>query len=406
MSQRRKQYLLGAVLLACLLAPRVSAASEYHGQVTFAGSPVPGATVIATQGDKKIAVVTDTQGSYFFADLPDGTWKITVEMRFFKTLEQDVTVGANGAAGKWELQMLPSDQIMAQTTAITVQPTVQAPSTSVAAVATKPAAPAPKPANGTPAPAQAAAPPDDSQKPSDGFLISGSVNNAATSQFSLAPAFGNQRSNTKSLYTGGFVVVLDNSALDARPFNVDGVEAPKSSYNTVTAGFTIGGPLNIKHLMPRGPYVFLAFQLVRGNTATIQNGIMPTTAERDGDFAGVLSATGQPVTLVNPATGVPYANNMIPVGAVAQSLLAYYPTPNIPTTDGFNYQIPLLSSQHQDAMQTRVNKNVTRKDSLDGGFQFRDSRSSAANIFGFVDKTNFLGLNGNIHDQHRLTPRL
>jgi hypothetical protein len=382
-------------------------ASEYHGQVTFAGSPVPGATVIATQGDKKLSVVTDTQGTYFFADLPDGTWKITVEMRFFKTQEQDVTVGANGAAGKWELQMLPADQIMAETTPVTVQATVQAPSTSMAAVATKPAAP--KAPNGpqpqAPAqPAASAAPAE--EKPSDGFLISGSVNNAATSQFSLAPAFGNQRSNTKSLYTGGFAAILDNSALDARPYNTTGVEAPKSSYNAVTGIMTFGGPLNIKHLMPRGPNFFLAFQIVRGSTATVTPGIMPTMAQRDGNFAGLLNAAGQPVTLVNPATGVPYANNMIPVGAVAQSLLAYYPLPNIPTTNGFNYQLPILSSNDQEAMQMRLNKNVTRKDNVDGGFQFRDVHASGANIFGFVDKTNTLGLFANINEHRRLTPRL
>ena len=32
---------------------RLALASEYHGQVTFGGLPVPGATITATQGDQK-----------------------------------------------------------------------------------------------------------------------------------------------------------------------------------------------------------------------------------------------------------------------------------------------------------------------------------------------------------------
>ena len=38
------------------------AASEHHGQVTFGGLPVPGATVTATKGDKRLGAVTDQQG--------------------------------------------------------------------------------------------------------------------------------------------------------------------------------------------------------------------------------------------------------------------------------------------------------------------------------------------------------
>ena len=56
--------------VACTLLP----ASEHHGIVKFGGLAVPGATVTATQGDKKLAAVTDPQGIYSFADLPDGVW--------------------------------------------------------------------------------------------------------------------------------------------------------------------------------------------------------------------------------------------------------------------------------------------------------------------------------------------
>ena len=74
---------------------------------------------------------------------------------------------------------------------------------------------------------------DPAQPPSDGLLINGSVNNAATSQFSLAPAFGNNRSGKKGLYTGGLGIILDNSAMDARPYSL---ERPELRQSRSTAG--------------------------------------------------------------------------------------------------------------------------------------------------------------------------
>ena len=69
-------------------------ASEQHGVVTFGGLPVPGATVTATQGDKKVTAVTDPMGAYSFPDLADGAWNIQVDMLGFSTLKGEVTCRA------------------------------------------------------------------------------------------------------------------------------------------------------------------------------------------------------------------------------------------------------------------------------------------------------------------------
>jgi hypothetical protein len=63
-------------VLASVLSVRGLFASEYRGQVTFSGVPIPGATVTATQGDVKLVAITDPMGSYVFSDLPDGAWAI------------------------------------------------------------------------------------------------------------------------------------------------------------------------------------------------------------------------------------------------------------------------------------------------------------------------------------------
>src|ERR1700720_1216182 len=223
MSLRRLDKCLALVsilmyIVICLGTPRIAVASEYHGRVTFGGLPDPGATITATLGGQKIVTVSDQQGSYSFADLADGTWKIQVEMQCFSTIEQTVTIAPNVPAGSWELKLLSLDQIMAEAKAVKaeIKPVLSA---SSSAPPGKSEAPKPKDRN----PAETPKPQEDpAPLPSDGLLINGSVNNAATSQFSLAPAFGNNRSGKKGLYTGGLGMTLGNSALDARPYSLSG----------------------------------------------------------------------------------------------------------------------------------------------------------------------------------------
>ena len=95
--------------------------SEHHGTVKFGGLPLPGASVTAKpmnakEGDKSFSAITDLDGNYSFADLPDGVWTIQAEMPLFSPVEQEVTVGAGAAAADWDLKLLPADQIQALVT--------------------------------------------------------------------------------------------------------------------------------------------------------------------------------------------------------------------------------------------------------------------------------------------------
>src|SRR5690242_4714213 len=88
-----------------------AAAPEHIGQVTFNGVAVPGATVIATQGDKKVATTTNQQGLYRFADLPDGAWTIRVEMIGFAPATKDVVIAADAQPVSIELALRSFDDI-------------------------------------------------------------------------------------------------------------------------------------------------------------------------------------------------------------------------------------------------------------------------------------------------------
>ena len=376
--------------IACL-AVSALAAADYRGQVTFGGLPVPGATVTATQGDKKATAISDSQGLYEFPDLTDGTWTIEIRMLGFAGLKQEVTIGPNAPPAKWELKLLPLNQILDQINVeirAAVPPPAPPPAQQAAGEQTAP----PKPA-----PAREQSPDDLSQRAADGFLINGSTQNGAASPFAQLAAFGNNRNGSKGLYNGGIGIILDNSALDAQQFSLTGQNTPKPSYNRLTGVAALGGPLQIKHLFQRPPNFFVAYQWTRNNNATTQPGLMPTLDQRNGIFSS---------PILDPTTGAPFPGNVIPQNRIspqAQALLNFYPLPNFTGDAGYNYQIPILSPTHQDALQSRFNKTLSSKDQIYGRFAFQSMRSDNPNLFGFLDTTDLLGINTSVNWSHRFS---
>src|SRR5215470_999154 len=100
-------------ILAAWMAVGALSASEHHGLVTSSGFPVPGATVTATQGTRKLVTTTDDNGVYSFADLPDGVWTIQVEMLGFGAFSREVGIAPEAPSPKWDLKLLSAEQIKA-----------------------------------------------------------------------------------------------------------------------------------------------------------------------------------------------------------------------------------------------------------------------------------------------------
>jgi hypothetical protein len=419
--QRFENYVVILLAITALMASSFAAyPGGYQGQVSFNGFAVPGATVTATQDTKKFVAVTDDQGVFTFPDITNGTWTLQVEMSGFATMKDQVVVGGNAPiAPPWELKMLALDDMKAEVSvapppgATPPQPkpeeTKSTDANSTAKIPGKvdPAKPVAK--NGAPAPVTpgqtapptAAAPPaeEPDQRAADGFLINGSVNNGAASPFAQMAAFGNSRAGGRSLYNGGIGFNLDNSALDASPYALSGRAVAKTAFNRITGLATFGGPIKIPHLIKNGPFFSVTYQWTRNNNDSIAQGLVPTLAERSGDLSAI------PAPNFNPATGTAFTNNQIPVSPQAAALLGLYPQPNIVGNPQFNFQTPINSNQHQDALQSRLSKSVGRKDSFSGGFTFQSVRSNTPNLFGFNDTTDSLGMNLNASWSHTITPR-
>ena len=400
---------------AALLAMLPLLAAEQRGVVKFGGLPLPGATVTATQADKKFVAASDIQGVYSFPDLVDGVWTIQVEMLCFETLKRDVTVVSGTPALEWELKLLPREQVNA--VAMSAGP---APATVAQSIESSGAKSEKQPDGGSRAGDATTAPNDAnnfgadgsgdlSQRATDGFLINGSTNNSASSPFGLGPAFGNNRRNLRSLYNGNIGITLDNAALDARPFSLTGQDTPKLAYNRMTGLFSFGGPMRIPRLFRNGPNFTVNYQWTRNRNSTAQSTLMPTALERNGDFSQTLNSLGQPIQFVDPKTGAPFQNNRIPQSQLspqAQALLNFYPLPNFTGSARYNYQIPINTNTHQDNLQTRVNRALGRQNQVSGNFAYQSIRTDSPNAFGFLDATNTLGINSAANWRHTFSPRL
>jgi len=424
---------------AAALAVSVLAAAEHRGQVKFGGLPVPGAAVTLTQGDKKFTAVSDEQGLYSFPNVPDGIWTIQVEMLCFAPIRQEVAATDGAPVAEWDLKLLPFDEIKASAPA---PPPSAPPPASAAAVAPQPSTPeptgakkakgknaaAPAPANGTQAFQRAdlnasgdgARPAADTSNGNgigevnpnnDGFLINGSVNNGAASPFAQSAAFGNNRRGFRSLYNGNLGMVLDNSALDARLFSVNGADTPKPAYNQLQVMASYGGPLKWRtHAMTqKTPNFVVNYQLVRNRNANTTPYQMPTPAERDGDFSQVAGPDRQPLEIVDPSTGLPFPGDVIPQSRIspqATSLLRFYPQPNFSADSRYNYQVGLVGVTDQDALQSRLTKTLDNKNQIFGAFAFQRVDTTSPSVFAFTDSTARLGMDASANWTHRFTNRM
>lgn len=388
-----RAWLRSGLLLLALHA--TAFAAEHHGRVFFNRVPVPGAIVTASHGALQLHTITDVQGIFQFPTLTDGEWTIRVSMPGFMTQQQTIRLDKSTPASSFELPMLSAAEVLALATTMMPRMTAIPPPLVERKEKKTDSVELPNP------PAVG----NEAEKSADGMLINGSENNAATSKYSLSQAFGSRRPGTKGLYTGSVGVQVSASPFDARPYSLTGLDVAKASYNTINGIVTLGGPLKIPHLLRNGPTFFVGYQWTRSGQASTSQGLVPTAGQRAGDLSNTLTPQGTPVSVVDPATGLPITGP-VPVNSQAQSLLKLYPLPNLAGNTRYNYQTQVLNSMHADALQSRLDKSIGHRDQVYGGFAFRSMRSDSENLFHFVDVTNTLGIDSNVHWSHRFPRQL
>ncbi|HVY93557.1 MAG TPA: carboxypeptidase regulatory-like domain-containing protein [Bryobacteraceae bacterium] len=133
------------------------------------------------------------------------------------------------------------------------------------------------------------------------------------------------RSGSNALH-GDAYDFLRNNAFDARNF----FAATTEPLHRNQYGATLGGPIRKDK-----DFFFAYYEGQRDSEGKTQAAIVPTIAERTGDFSGLTDpATGKPAPLINYFAGRPYPNNMIPasqLNPIAIKAAQLYPAPNIGT---------------------------------------------------------------------------
>ncbi len=149
-----------------------------------------------------------------------------------------------------------------------------------------------------------------------------------------------------------------NNVLNANTWQRNNANLGRQAFRYNQFGWNVNGPIFIPgHFnRDRRKLFFLAGQeWLKYNhddttSATLK---VPTPAMRTGDFSELLGANifySKPVQIVNPTTGVPYPNNVIPSAQLSPNgigLLNAYPAPNLTGNPSSNWIDTALYTEKQ-----------------------------------------------------------
>ena len=163
--------------------------------------------------------------------------------------------------------------------------------------------------------------------------------------------------------------------MDSNNFFANANGQPLASFKRSQFGGSLGGPV----LLPKiynghnETFFFIDYEGLRQRTAANVLASVPTLAERSGDFSQLKTASGQPITIYDPATTTlvggtyvrqPFSGNKISsnrIDAVAAAVSKYWPMPNTTGTGGgqVNNWIASASSPYNiDQYDIKVDQNI------------------------------------------------
>jgi trimeric autotransporter adhesin len=450
------------LMLAPLLYGQTSVTQT--GTVKFSGQPLPGATVIATQGEHRTLTTTDESGNYELPDLAPGAYKIEVQMFGFQTSRKDVQIGAGASAPvEWTLELQPRQREVAErpqrqqqggfraTTENEVDQLAAAPPPDIAAPQNGANANEAFLVNGTLSTSLQDGQNDFGLRggPAQGFQgPPGGVGGAAVEgqpggvpgtpggggaggpgggggRFGGGGGFGggrggfggqgrrpggngngrligNRANRGRQGIHGNVSFQWQGASTDAKAFSLSGQPTPQPDFNNYRWSGVIGGPLRIPHLLKGDSTFFtLTYYGTRGQSAFYNVGTVPTAAERAGDFSQTF-VNGVVPTIYNPATSAPFQGNMIPTSLLNPAALGLLKYIPLPNLPGDvqNFDFVTAVPADTDNVSLRLNQNFGKNDRLALNESFQRRKSDTAQLFGFLDPGNGFGDNSNLSWTH------
>jgi len=174
---------------------------------------------------------------------------------------------------------------------------------------------------------------------------------------------------------------LRNNALDARNF----FQTRVTPFKQNQFGGAIGGPVILPGYNGRNKtFFYAAYEGFRDHTTSSNLYHVPTASELQGDFSGLVDASGNPIQIYNPFTTAPdpanpgnylrqpFSGNQIPSSLINQNMVliaqTLFPAPVDTGVAGFNGvdNSPLIV--RQDEAKLRIDEQIRQHDSLFVGY--------------------------------------
>ena len=209
-----------------------------------------------------------------------------------------------------------------------------------------------------------------------------------------------------------FFDTYGNSALNARPFELNGIATPKISSWTETAGFNMGGPLKIPHVYDGTDktFFFINFGGTWSRSPVDSYATVPTSAERIGDFSGVQnvqlynnvfnSMTNTATSTLMPNAGcanqADAPGTCIPTSMISPqstALLGYIPLPNVPCTSlpcpAQNYHLQTNLPGLSNRLNVNVTHQISSKFSLQVNYNLTNGTSHSLSSYPGIEGSTF-----------------
>ncbi len=203
------------------------------------------------------------------------------------------------------------------------------------------------------------------------------------------------RSGTNNLH-GTLFEFLRNQDFDSRPFFAKSV----SPFRRNQFGFTVGGPIRKDKT-----FFFASYQGTRVNSSPgTQTPIVPTAAQRTGDFTGSKA-------IKDPTTASPFPNNIIPASRLSQPALNFIqdfvPLPNAPNNI---YAFPNTSTTVDDQAVLKIDHTVTAANHLSGRMLYERNNTNqvpaATDLPGFWAIIPYSNYNIAVNDIHTFSANM
>jgi len=183
------------------------------------------------------------------------------------------------------------------------------------------------------------------------------------------------KSGTNKLH-GGIFWYHQDASMNAKAYGA----TSKAHLVTNDFGASVGGPVVIPHFYNGHDKTFFfgTYEGYRSPRTSLYQAQVPTAAMKQGNFTAVQGLT----SLSNPYTGGNYALNAVPVNAVAQKFLQFFPDPNFGNTSVYtpgqiNYSTNKDTSLFSNQFDLRGDQYIGQKALIFARFTWKNRNQSS-----------------------------